>query len=151
MTDDLMTKEAAFWEHWRLKGTGIALDALWLRPSDFLRDWDEPLAELAPKDESLVKEGIRVKVIAMLVVDVCDASEKLKLPAESPPADELADRLEDILDGSRGRIPSNTYAKLYRLHEWLTRPAIELRAIESRRGMSDDEWASYVQRIESGR
>jgi hypothetical protein len=117
------TQKALFWQHWKLKGTtATAFEALWPHPSHFLRDWDKPLAELKPK-ENRVDEAIMVDVIAGLVVDICDAGEKLDLPVETPPANELVSRLEAILDRSRGRVPAIKYAKLFRLLEWLTRPS----------------------------
>ena len=49
-------KKSLFWEHWKLKGTAdTAFEALGPHPSDFLHDWDTPLAELVPQENWIIE------------------------------------------------------------------------------------------------
>jgi hypothetical protein len=149
-SETLSANKALFWENWKIKrSTPTAFDALWRSQSAFLSDWDTPFADLVPKEENRVVEHVRVDWIARFKLTVAEAGDVLGLPAE-PRAGELVAGLEAILDGARGKIPPNAYARLYRLHEWLAPPAVELLAIEQRPGMSDQEWDDYVRRIADG-
>jgi hypothetical protein len=109
------------------------------------------LGDPLPKDNSLRGDEIRHRLQVGLRAIVRHSAAVCGLPAMDEAGEALVGRLDAIL-GASGKVglPAAFYAPVFCLREWLMRPAIELRAIEHRRGVSDAEWAAYVQRIGSG-
>jgi hypothetical protein len=133
-------------------GDDVFLPTLsWQSAHSFLDDWDKPLGDLLPKDNSLLGDAIKHRLQVGLRAIVRHSGVMCGHPAMEASGEALVGRLDAIL-GASGKVglPAAFYAPVFCLREWLKRPAIELRAIEHRRGMTDDEWAAYVQRIGSG-
>jgi hypothetical protein len=123
----------------------------WRSAHSFLDDWDKPLDDLRTEDVSRHGDEIKHRIQVGLRAIVRHSAVICGLPAIDEAGEALVGGLDAIL-GVSGKVglPAAFYAPLFCLREWLVRPAIELRAIENRRGMTDDEWAAYVQRIGSG-
>jgi hypothetical protein len=123
----------------------------WQSAHSFLDDWDKPLGDLLHKDNSLHGDEIKHRLQTGLRAIVRHSAVMCGLPARDEAGEALVARLDAILSASgKGGLPAAFYTPVFCLREWLMRPAIELRAIEHRQGMSDAEWAAYVQRIGSG-
>jgi hypothetical protein len=134
-------------------GAALFLPTLhWPNARAFMDDWDKPLDDLRPKDESFDGQKLKHRLQVGLRAIVRHSSVMCGLPALEASGEALVARLDAIL-GASGKVglPAAFYAPVFCLREWLTRPAIELLAIEQRPGMNDQEWDAYVQRIGSGR
>jgi hypothetical protein len=145
----------------------------WMSGHSFLDDWDKPLGDLLPKDNSLRGDEIRHRLQVGLREIVRHSAVMCGLPAMDEAGEALVGRLDAIL-GASGKVglPAAFYAPVFCLREWLTRPAlVELVssqgweadkgpctggallpvAVSAPARMTDDEWAAYVQRIGSGK
>ena len=132
-------------------GEDVFIPALyWPSVYLFLDDWCRPLDDLRPKDASDHGDGIKHRLQTGIRAIVRHSAVMCGLPSEAY-GEALVGRLDAILSASgKVGLPAAFYAPVYLLREWLRGPAIELRAIEHRPGMSDAEWSAYVARIGSG-
>lgn len=133
-------------------GEHVFIPALfWSSAHSFLDDWDKPLGALAPGDNSQHGDEIRHRLQTGLRAIVRHSGVMCGLPARNEAGEALVGRLDAIL-GASGKVglPAAFYAPVFCLREWLMRRAIELMVVEDKRGMTDNEWAAYVQRIGSG-
>jgi hypothetical protein len=133
-------------------GDDVFLPTLfWQSAHSFLEDWDKPLDDLRPKDESFDGQKLKHRLQVGLRAIVRHSAVMCGLPALEASGEALVARLDAIL-GASGKVglPAAFYAPVFMLREWLRGRAVELLAIEQRAGMNDQEWDTYVQRIGSG-